>query len=84
MTLLVVVTTASSNPEGENMAKRARKKSAAKRATRKPWSKDDVKLLREHSRKRTPVPVIAKTFKRTEGAVRQKALQLGIGLGHRR
>jgi hypothetical protein len=30
------------------------------------------------------VSKIAKTMKRTEGAVRQKAKMIGIGLGHRR
>jgi hypothetical protein len=66
--------------EGKIMAKKARKT----RGKRKTWSKEDVKLLREHSRKRTPVAVLARTFKRTPGALRQKAQSLGIGLGHQR
>ena len=44
----------------------------------------DVKLLRQHSKARTPVPKIAKLMKRSEGSLRQKALKLGIGLGHQR
>jgi hypothetical protein len=55
-----------------------------KTAVRSPWSKDDVRELRAHSKARTPVPKVAKAMKRTEGAVRQKAKSIGIGLGHRR
>jgi hypothetical protein len=64
----------------------AKKSKAAKksRATRQPWSKDDLKLLKQHSRQRTPVADLTKVFKRSEGSLRQKALSLGIGLGHRR
>ncbi|WP_084306071.1 hypothetical protein [Bradyrhizobium sp. ARR65] len=50
----------------------------------KPYTVADVKLLKQHSRARTPVPKIAKQMKRTEGSLRQKALKLGIGLGHQR
>ena len=65
------------------MAKKA-KSAKNSRTRRKPWSKDDLKLLKKHSRERTPVAKLAKVFKRTEGSLRQKALSLGIGLGHRR
>jgi hypothetical protein len=44
---------------------------------RSPWSKEDVKELKAHSRARTPVAKIAKTMKRTEGALRRKAGILG-------
>jgi hypothetical protein len=44
----------------------------------------DIKLLKQHSKARTPVSKIAKVMKRTEGSLRQKALKLGIGLGHQR
>ena len=40
--------------------------------------------LRRHSRARTPVAKISKQIKRTIGALRQQAFQLGIGLGHQR
>jgi hypothetical protein len=53
-------------------------------AHRSPWSKEDVKELKAHSKARTPVAKIAKTMKRTEGALRRKAGILGIGLGHDR
>jgi hypothetical protein len=49
-----------------------------------PWTKEDVRELRAHSKARTPLPEIAKTMKRTERALRRKAGILGIGLGHRR
>jgi hypothetical protein len=51
---------------------------------RKPWTKEDVRELRAHSKAKTPVAKVAKAMKRTEGAVRQKAMAIGIGLGHRR
>ena len=51
---------------------------------RKEWTRDDVRKLRAHSKARTPFVRIVKDMKRTEGAVRQKALKLGIGIGHRR
>ncbi len=49
-----------------------------------PWTKEDVKELKVHSKARTPVEKIAKTMKRTEGALRRKAGILGVGLGHAR
>ena len=56
----------------------------ANRPLRKPWSKEDVRDLKAHSKARTPVEKISKAMKRTVGGLRQKALVLGIGLGHRR
>jgi hypothetical protein len=55
-----------------------------KSPVRKPWTKEDVRELKTHSKARTPVAKVAKAMKRTEGAVRQKATAIGIGLGHRR
>ena len=40
--------------------------------------------LNAYSKAKTPVVEVAKAMKRTEGAVRQKAKTIGIGLGHRR
>jgi len=51
---------------------------------RMPWSKHQLAELRRHSKAGTPVAKVAKRMKRTEGALRQQALRLGIGLGHRR
>ena len=69
------------------MAKKAAKKSAkttAKKRIRVEYTKVDVRELRAHSKARTPVRKIAKEMKRSEGSLRQKAVALGIGLGHRR
>ena len=51
---------------------------------RNPWTKEDLRELKAHSKAKTPVAEVAKAMKRTEGAVRQKAKTIGIGLGHRR
>jgi hypothetical protein len=51
---------------------------------RVPWTKEDVRALKAHSKARTPAAQVAKAMKRTEAAVRQKAKTIGIGLGHRR
>ena len=61
------------------MAKKAKKKTV-----RREYTKADVKELRAHSKAKTPVAKIAKLTKRSVGSLRQKALKLGIKLGHRR
>jgi hypothetical protein len=64
--------------------KTAAKKTVAKKATRrviKPWTKEDVRSLKAHSKARTPVAKISKEMKRTVGALRRRAGILGIGLG---
>jgi hypothetical protein len=55
-------------------------------AKRRPraWTKKDVTELKVHSKSRTPVSKISRMMKRTVGALRQKAQNLGIRLGHRR
>ena len=62
------------------MAKKAKNKVVVRRE----YSKAEVKELRAHSKARTPVAKIAKLTKRSVGSLRQKALRLGIGLGHQR
>jgi hypothetical protein len=62
------------------VAKKAKKKSVVRRE----YTKANVKELRAHSKAKTPVVKIAKLTKRTEGSLRQKALKLGIKLGHQR
>jgi len=59
-------------------------KAKTKRPARKPYTTKDVKLLKKHSKARTPVVKISKQMKRSVGSLRQKALDLGIGLGHQR
>jgi len=59
----------------------------AKRVLRrvvKPWTKEDVRMLKAHSKARTPVAKVSKAMKRTVGALRRRAGILGVGLGHRR
>lgn len=50
-----------------------------KSPVRRPWSKDDLRLLKSMARKE-PAAKIAKTLKRTEGATRQKAKVIRISL----
>jgi hypothetical protein len=57
---------------------------AKKTPARKLYTADDIKLLKQHSKARTPVVKISKQMKRSVGSLRQKALDLGIGLGHQR
>ena len=54
------------------------------KSKRKEYTKDDVKQLKAHSKARTPVAKLSKLMKRSEGQLRQKALSLGLGLGHQR
>lgn len=66
-------------------AKAAKKNgSARKRTTRRPWTKDDHRELKRHSKAKTPVVAISKALKRTVGAIRQQGIKLGLPLGHRR
>jgi hypothetical protein len=74
-----LVVEATSNQREIEMAKKTKKK-----IIRREYTKADVKELRAHSKARTPLATIVKLTKRTEGSLRQKALKLGIGLGHQR
>jgi hypothetical protein len=57
---------------------------AKKIVMRREYTNADVKELRAHAKAKTAVAKIAKLTKRTEGSLRQKAIKLGIRLGHRR
>ena len=83
---LILRDTTPSNREGLHMAKRSRRsaKKTAKRRTLQRWTKQHIKELRAHSRARTSVAVISKQTKRTAHALRMKASQLGLPLGHHR
>jgi hypothetical protein len=59
------------------MAKAAAR--AKKLSARRPWSKDDVRVLKRMARKE-PASKIAKALKRTEGATRQKATSIGVSV----
>ena len=52
--------------------------------SRRQWTNADLRELKMHSKAKTPVEKISKTMKRTIGAVRQRAFQMGMGLGHQR
>jgi hypothetical protein len=58
-------------------------KQKVKRVVRREWSAQDERELKKHSKSKTPVKDISKALKRTPGALRQKALSLGVSLGHR-
>ncbi|MDF0493011.1 hypothetical protein GPL17_22525 [Bradyrhizobium yuanmingense] len=60
------------------------KRPTKKKPTRREWTPADLRVLKKHSKDRTPVSRISKEMKRTAGSLRQKALVLGIGLGHQR
>ena len=60
------------------------KSTANGRQKRVAWTKEHVRDLKGHSKSKTPVAKIAKLMKRSEGAIRQKALALDISIGHRR
>jgi hypothetical protein len=52
--------------------------------TKRPWTKADVTALKKHSQKKTAVAQVSRSMKRSQGAIRQKALSLNISMGHRR
>ena len=54
------------------------------RGKRVAWSKENIRDLKMHSMSKTPIAKISKLMKRSEGAIRQKALALDISIGHRR
>ena len=59
------------------------KKSVKKTTKRRAWTKADVRALKAMARRKTPAAEIARSFKRTLGALRQKAQNLGISLNSR-
>ena len=63
---------------------KAAKPAKSARRVVKPWTKEDVRMLKAHSKARTPVTKVSKVMKRTVGALRRRAGILGLGLGHRR
>jgi hypothetical protein len=52
--------------------------SMAKKLKRRAWSKEDVRSLKSLAKARVSGPQIAKSLKRTPGAVSQKAFALGV------
>jgi hypothetical protein len=66
------------------MRKSATKMNGRRSGKTRAWSKDDHRELERHSKAKTRVSVISRAMKRSVGALRQRALKLGLGLGHRR
>jgi hypothetical protein len=58
----------------------------AKKTTKpRPWTKEDLQMLKAMVREETKTSVVARKLKRTESATRQKAGALGVKLaGSRR
>jgi hypothetical protein len=58
------------------------KETAMAKATKKPrpWSLEDVRMLKVLVREKTKTSAVARKLKRTEGATRQKASVLGVKL----
>ena len=82
--LLPTIFVISERPSFQGAIKLKKAKVVKKNAKRREWTKDDLKELKAHSKAKTPVSKISKATKRTVGALRAKAFQLGIGLGHQR
>jgi hypothetical protein len=67
------------------MAKKSRRAAKmVRRRKRRAWTKQNLQELRAHSRAKTPVARISKLTKRTPHALRMKASDLGLPLGHYR
>lgn len=64
------------------MAKKAKR--GKRRTKRQSWTRQQIAELRQFSRDKLPVRKAVKLFRRSAGAIRQKAYALGIPLGHRR
>jgi hypothetical protein len=56
---------------------------AANKATRREWTKEDVRMLKTLAREGTKTTVIARKLKRSPGATYQQASKLGVSLGAR-
>lgn len=56
---------------------------AKKASKRREWTKDDVRELKSLAKHKTPAPKIARSLKRTVGAIRQKAFAMGLSLNSR-
>jgi hypothetical protein len=66
------------------MAAKKKTKRVEKKIKRRAWSPADVRELKKLARQKIPAREIARTFRRTVPALRQKAMLLGISLNSRR
>jgi hypothetical protein len=64
--------------KGANMAKKA-----VKKLVRRPWTKDDHKLMKTMAKAKSGTAKIAKALKRTPGAVNVMATKVGVSLSMR-
>jgi hypothetical protein len=55
----------------------------AKTAKRREWTTEHVRELKSLAKLKTPAGKIARSLKRTVGAVRQKAFSMGLSLNSR-
>jgi hypothetical protein len=62
------------------MAKKAETAKTAKPRKVRPWTKEDVRMLKALAREKTKTSVIARKLKRTQRATYQKAMALGVTL----
>jgi len=53
---------------------------AKKTKKSRPWTKEDISMLKTMVREKTKTTVVARKLKRTYGATRQKAGALGVKL----
>jgi hypothetical protein len=54
----------------------------AKKTTKiRPWTKEDVRMLKTLAREKVKTTGIARKLKRSLGATHQKAMRLGVKLG---
>ena len=67
--------------KGAKSAKTVKAKTA--RRVIKPWTKEDVRTLKAHSKARTPVPKVSKVMKRTVGALRRRGMTAVCDLARR-
>ena len=56
---------------------------AKRKKKRRAWTSAEVRELKAMARKKTPAGQIARKWKRTEGATRQKAFSIGLSLDSR-
>jgi hypothetical protein len=57
---------------------------AKKKSKRRSWTIADAREFRKLARAKTSAAKLARRFKRSVGAIRQKALRLGVSLNSRR
>jgi hypothetical protein len=70
--------------DGQTQSESIQPQESDNRVGRRPYSKNDLVSIKWHSDHKTPLRDIAGELKRSAGAIRQKALTMGLPMGHRR